>query len=287
MNKFSAPSIIVMLIMASPLFAKPITFGPVKGKPGESIRLVTHSESKDGTIVQRVDGEPSSGKIKIIRKRELHWTFREPEADGSRRGMVRVVRLSSSKSVNIDGQEKKSEDISPLTGKLFAMTKTPSGEWEFKLDGSFPLSKTRSDIEELKVYLKRKWFPDHAVNPGDSWEFDPTWVKMNIERDLGKALTIGTMTLRQVRRSANRSMTVIGVSIRSTGEGFRKDGKLAEGTVDLKGELVVNLDTMLDESLELEGTVTSNSQMVGDSKKVVLPVRMVATKTLFKGGGIP
>lgn len=78
--------------------------------------------------MQRVDGEPSSGKIKIIRKRELHWTFREPEADGSRRGMVRVVRLSSSKSVNIDGQEKKSEDISPLTGKLFAMTKTPSGE---------------------------------------------------------------------------------------------------------------------------------------------------------------
>ena len=82
-------------------------------------------------------------------------------------------------------------------------------------------------------------------------------------------------------------MTVLGVSIRSTGEGLRNDGKLAEGTVDLKGELVVNLDTMLDESLELEGTVTSNSQMVGDSKKVVLPVRMVATKTLFKGGGIP
>ncbi|MDE0834926.1 MAG: hypothetical protein OSA84_01080 [Akkermansiaceae bacterium] len=57
--------------------------------------------------------------------------------------------------------------------------------------------------------------------------------------------------------------------------------------MDLKGELVVNLDTMLDESLELEGTVSSYSQKVGDSKKLILPVRMVATKTLFKGGGIP
>ena len=287
MKRIFAPTAIAIFVMASPLLAAPITFGPVKGKPGESIRLVTHSESKGGTIEQRVEGTPSTGKISIARHRELHWTFRAPEADGSRRGMVKVVRLSSSTSVDINGKQENSEDISPLTGKMFAMNKTPKGEWAFKLDGSLPLSETRRDIEELKVYTKRKWFPEYGVNPGDSWEFDPAWIKMNVEKDLSKALTIGTMTLRQVRRSTTRSMAVIDISIRSTGEEFRKDGTLSEGAVDLKGQLIVNLDTMLDESLELEGTVTSSSKKVGDSTKVVLPIRMVATKTLFKGGGIP
>ena len=68
---------------------------------------------------------------------------------------------------------------------------------------------------------------------------------------------------------------------------MKADGTLSDGTVDLKGRMTVNLDNMLDESLELEGTVTSNSEKVENSTKVELPIRMIATKTLFKGGGIP
>lgn len=68
---------------------------------------------------------------------------------------------------------------------------------------------------------------------------------------------------------------------------MKADGTLSDGTVDLKGRMTVNLDNMLDESLELEGTVTSNSEKVENSTKVELPIRMIATKTLFKSGGIP
>jgi hypothetical protein len=103
--------------------------------------------------------------------------------------MVKAVRLSSSKTVKLDGKEEKSEDVSSLTGKLFTMTKAPAGEWEFKLDDSLPMADARADIDELKVYLQRQWFPEKPVEPGDSWEFDPTWVKMIIEKDLGDALT--------------------------------------------------------------------------------------------------
>ncbi len=265
------------------LGAEPITFGPVKGQPGESIRLVTSSESKGGTIERRVAGRPESGTITSSRERELHWTFRAPTADGSRRGVVRVVKMSTTSTATIGGKEDRENEVSPLTGKIFSMTKNPAGEWSFELDGSFPLARVRSEIEELKVYLKRDWYPAHEVDLGDSWEFDPAWVKMIIERDLSKAQTIGTMRLRQVRRSANRKTALIDVTIRSTGESFQADGSLLDGAVDLTGQVVVNLDTMLDESLELKGTITSTSRKGGDSTVVKMPITLVATKTFFKG----
>jgi hypothetical protein len=91
------------------------------------------------------------------------------------------------------------------------------------------------------------------------------------------------MTLGQVRRST----ATIEISIRSSGEGFQKDGSLTEASVDLKGKMVVNLDTMLDESLELEGTISKTNRKVKGTTKLSLPVRIIVTKTLFKGGGIP
>ena len=275
------------IITVSGVSANPITFAPVKVQPGESIRLVASSNAANGTITKWIGAEPRSGQIDMSRDKELHWTFRAPEADGTRRGMVKAVRLSSSETLKIGGQEEKSEYVSTLTGKLFTMTKPPVGEWEFKLDGAALGVDGRKDINELKSYLKRQWFPDHPVKTGDSWEFDPAWIKSVIERDLGDALTIGTMTLSEVRKSTTRSTATIGITIRSSGEGFQKDGSLSEASVDLKGKMVVNLETMLDESLELEGTVTKTTRETKDTTKVTLPVRIVVTKSLFKAGGAP
>lgn len=275
------------LVAIGGVSAAPITFGPVKAQPGESIRLVASSNAISGTITRWIGAKPKTGQIDISRDRELHWTFREPEADGTRRGLVKAVRLSSSETLKFGDQEEKSEHVSTLTGKLFTMTKPPTGEWEFKLDGGTLGVDGHKDIDELKSYLKREWFPDHPVKTGDSWEFDPAWIKSVIERDLGDALTIGTMTLSEVRKSATRSTATIGITIRSNGEGFQADGALSEASVDLKGKMVVNLETMLDESLELEGTVTKTTRETKDTTKVSLPVRIVVTKDLFKAGGNP
>ena len=268
---------------ANHLAAQPITFGPVKGKPGESIRLVTHSESEGGTIERRIEGRPESGTVSTKRERDLRWTFRVPAADGSRRGVVRVVKMSSVSTAKIGGEEEVVNDVSPLTGKIFSMAKSPAGKWSFELDGSFPLARVRSEIDELEVYLKRDWYPDHEVNLGDSWEFDPAWIKMIIERDLSKAQTIGTMRLRQVRRSANRNSALIDITILSTGEAFQADGSLLDGAVNLTGQVVVNLETMLDESLELKGTINTTSRKGGNTTVVKLPITLVATKSFFKG----
>lgn len=264
-----------------------ITFGPVRGQPGESVRLVTHSETSGGTIERTVAGKTINGTIAIIRDRELVWTFRAPATDGTRRGMVRVPKITTSSVVKIAGKEEKSTDSSPLTGKMFAMSKSPTGDWKFELDGSVPLTRVRQEIEELTVYLKRDWYPAREVNVGDSWEFDPAWVKMIIEKDLSKAQTIGTMRLRQIRHAETRQIAVIDVTIRSTGADFHSDGSESGASIELTGQVTVNLDTMLDESLELKGTVISSSSKAGESTKAKLPVRLVATKSFIRDSPMP
>jgi hypothetical protein len=264
-----------------------ITFGPVRGKPGESVRLVTHSETPGGTIQRTIAGQASSGTISIIRDRELTWTFRNPAPDGSRRGMVSVSKLNTATKTVISGKEEKTNDSSPLTGKMFAMSKTATSDWKFELDGSVPLSRVQSEINELTVYLKRDWYPAKEVNVGDSWEFDPAWVKMVIEKDLSKAQTIGTMSLRQVRSSEKRKVALIDISIRSTGADFKSDGSQSSAAIELSGQVAVNLDTMLDESLELKGVITSSSSKPGESSKVKLPVRLTATKSFVRDTGLP
>jgi len=257
-----------------------ITFGPVRAQPGESVHLLTHTEAPGGTLQKTTNGKSNSGTITMSRDRDLVWTFRAPAADGTRRGMVRVNNLSTSTVTMMHGgKAEKTNDISPLNGKMFAMSKTPRGEWKFELDGSVPYSRIQTEIDELVIYLKRNWYPDREVNVGDSWEFDPAWVKMIIRKDLTNAQTIGTMKLRQVRTSANRRIAVIDITIHSTGADFQSDGSEAQASIELTGQTVVNLETMLDESLELKGTLTTSSNKDGQSTKVKLPLKVVANKS--------
>jgi hypothetical protein len=170
---------------------------------------------------------------------------------------------------------------------MFAMSKSPAGKWQFELDGSVPFTRVQNEIEELTFYLQREWFPKKELNVGDSWEFDPIWVKKLVEKDLTKAKTIGTMSLRQIRRSANNPTAVIDVAIHSSGADFRKDGTEATAKIELTGQVIVNLDTMLDESLTLKGTITTATDRVSEVTKVTLPISLTATKSFINDTAIP
>ena len=281
-----ATTAVALAGLLSPVAAG-VVFGPVRGQAGESVRLVSHSETTGGTISKTLNGRTSKGSISITRDRDLIWTFRTPGTDGTRKGMVKVADLTTTTKTQLDGKPEEITDTSPLKGKLFSMSKTTVGDWKFELDGSVPLTRVKHEIEELTHYLKRDWFPAKSVELGDSWEFDPAWVKAIIEKDLVKAKTIGTMRLRQVRRAVGRQLAIIDISIRSTGTDFRPDGTEAAATIDLTGQVTVNLDTMLDESLELSGTVTSSTDRVSEVNKVVLPVKLVVTKSFIRDGQIP
>ncbi|MES2920006.1 MAG: hypothetical protein V4819_00565 [Verrucomicrobiota bacterium] len=257
-----------------------IRFGPVLAGAGQSVRLVSHTTTLGATVKLEKDGRTSNGKIQYSRDRDLTWTFRNPAADGSLRGMVTVAKINTYATTTLDGKTEKSDEASPLNGKMFAMSKAVKGDWKFELDGSVPLKEIDSEISELTLYLKRQWYPHRTVKAGESWEFDPAWIRMLIQRDLKDAQTIGTMNLAQIIHSTDGSSAIIKVSVRSTGSDFRPDGTESAAQIELSGQVVVNLKTMLDESLELKGTVISRTGKPGETRTVTLPVHLEVTKTL-------
>ncbi len=260
-----------------------ITFGPVRAQPGESVRLVTHSETPGGTVQRTTDGKTQNGTLAITRDRELIWTFRQPMPDGTRRGMVKVPKITTRTVTKINGKEEVTADNSPLNGKMFSMSKSPAGDWKFELDGSVPLTRIQHEIDELTVYLKRDWYPaGRELNVGDSWEFDPAWVKTIIGKDFKNAQTIGTMRVRQVRHAEKRQLAILDVTIASSGAEFRSDGSTTEASVNLKGQVTVNLETMLDEELLLDGTVTTSTSGNGETSKLKLPLRLTARKSFVR-----
>ena len=265
---------------SGPLARADIRFGPVLAGAGQSVRVTTHTTTLNGTIQVETDGRVSNGKIQYSRDRDLTWTFRDPSSNGDLRGMVSVAKITTLSTATIDGKTENSDESSPLNGKMFGMSKPVNGDWKFELDGSVPMRQVDKEISELSVYLKRKWYPQRSVNPGESWEFDPAWIRMLIERDLANSQTIGTMNLRQIRHTTAGDSAVINVSIRSTGGDFRSDGTESAAQIELSGEMVVDLKTMLDESLDLKGTVVSRTGKPGNSRTVTLPVHLEVFKKL-------
>lgn len=259
-----------------------IIIGPVRGQPGESVRLVTFSETKGDTVQKNILGKSITDPFEIIRERDIVWTFRAPAADGTRRGMVRVPKITTITKSLVGGKEQKITEKSPLVGKIFSMSKTPTADWKFELDGSVPLTRVQKEINELTVYLKRDWYPNRDLNVGDSWEFDPTWVRMLIDSEMSQTKTIATMRLRQVRTAEKRRVAVIDVSIQTSGGIFRSDGSQTNATVELTGEVIVNLETMLDELLELKGTISSVYIKGAESTKAKRSLRLLATKSFIK-----
>jgi hypothetical protein len=272
----------LLALAATPATAQ-VVFGSLVTTPGQRVQMVSKTTTEGGTVELILDGRTRNGTIQYSRNRELSWTFRDPEPDGTRRGMVSVAKIETYSSATIDGISERSDDLSPLNGRLFAMSRPPGGDWKFELDGSLPQQRVKGEIAELTTYINRKWYPQRPVSVGDSWEFDPSWIRMLIERDLPQAQTVGTMSLRSTRNSAARHIAIIDVSIRSTGAGFRADGTESSAQVTLKGESVVNLRTMLEESLELKGTVvTRNRSADGTRRTVTLPVTLTVTKTIVR-----
>lgn len=285
-SRFTATAVVLAALLGN-ASAAGITFKPLRAQPGQSIRLVTHSETRDGTIQQSLEGKAGTSQIEIHRDRELVWTFRDPLPDGTIRGMVRVKRIATTTKTTINSTVQDNTETSPLTGKMFSMSKTPTGPWNFRLDGSVPHARMRIEIESLETYLKRKWFPERQVELGDTWEFSPDWIKSIIRADLKQAQTVGTMRLRQIRRTQSGEYAVVDVSIRSTGGEFSADGTESTGAVKLDGEIIVNLRTMLDESLELKGSIISTTGTATQATKVTLPITLTAKKSFVNGTAFP
>lgn len=271
----------ILLLLAGTLLPSgaQVIFHPPVPQPGKSIRLTSLSETPGGKYTRtNLDGE-SSGALTITGSRDLVWTMREPEADGTRRGMLHVKEIATRTVTQIGGKQELGEQTSPLNGRMLALTRPPGGEWKLDPGNAVPTKEILTELEELGFYLKRSWFPPRAVVVGDSWEFDPAWVKYLIHRDVHKAQVIGVMKLRQLRNTGDGRSAMVDFTISGAGEELRADGTKATAKLELKGHVVVNLQTMLEEVLEATGTLESSIGKAIESTTTTLPIQLRVTRS--------
>jgi hypothetical protein len=261
-----------------------VKLGKVKLKAGQRVRLTVRSEAENGRLETRGPDGNSAAVMKVLRERDIVWTMMNRAADGSPRVMVRIPKFVTISTLIVNGVPDVRTVASPLTGKLVEATRKPDGTWTFLSDGSPIGEMAKEETSELAAYQSSQWFPDRMVEVGESWEFEPKWIKLVLQRDLRDALVVGTMTLREVRRTMASQTAVVNMIIRSSGSKTDKEFRETTATVDLKGQAVIDLKTMLYESLELVGTFRSQ---VSDGAKrtiVTLPLTMAARQQLVGGG---
>ena len=82
-------------------------------------------------------------------------------------------------------------------------------------------------------------------------------------------------------------MAIINISVRSTEAKLHSGASSGQGTVDLSGQVTINLDTILNDSLELNGTVTNSARKGGETTHMTLSSRLLATKSFVRGSSFP
>jgi hypothetical protein len=261
-----------------------VVFGKPKLSPGQRVRLKVLSEAKGGSLETRGPDGNSSARMDVVREREIVWTIMNPAPEGMPRVMVRIPKFVTISTLTINGVPDVRTTASPLIGKLVEATKKKDGSWVFVSDGSPIGGKAKEETRELAAYQNSDWFPDREVQVGESWEFEPRWIKLVLQRDLRDALVVGSMTLREVRRTMSAQSAVVDMIIRSSGTKTDEQFRETTASLELKGRAVVNLKTMLYESLELAGNY--RSQVSDGAKRTILslPLRMTASQRLESGG---
>ena len=261
-----------------------VTFGPPRLEPGQTVRLLVQSEVRKGTIESSSPSGLTSGSIQILRDRDLLFTVQRPAADGSPRAMLRVPRFESTTTIDLGGAPDTTTERSPLAGMQLAAVRDAGGSWIFTGNGRPIGDQAKTELEELNAYQSRKWFPERELQIGDSWEFDPAWLRLVVQRDLRDAQMVGTMKLRQVRRTRIAQTAIVDLSVESSGAKTDLGGRSTGATVSLHGEARIDLATMLDEAVELTGTIDMQSHDGGKRTTFHLPIRMTATKTIERPG---
>ncbi len=264
-----------------------VRFGPPNVAAGQRIRMVARTVSADATVETRSPEANTRAAMDYRREREVVWTLQQPAPDGAPRLMVRIPRFVTVSTLVVNNRPDVRTRISPLTDKLLAATRDKEGKWVFTTDGRVLGPRDEEVVEELAAYQDRAWFPDHEVQVGQSWEFDPRWIKLVVQRDLRDALAVGTMTLREIRRTRTAQTAVLDVAVHSSGTTTTAAYRETSATVDLKGRAVVNLLTMLDESLEIGGVVHSETSDGSRRTIVNLPLQLTVTKKLEPGAATP
>lgn len=266
------------LSLIAPAAAAPLlTLRPYAQPSGQTLRIQTTTTSKGGRIIVEGHGEKAEGTTRLHRTRTLE---RRTAEDGTTVHYT-IIKDSSESSNELNLPTRPGSQTSALTGKTAAGFRDSTGHWHLYLPGKTPTSVQATELAELGSLENRRWFADRPVKIGESWEIDPSFLRRLLLRDPGTASLEATVTLTTVRNIAGTDTAVLTLKIQSVATQRDTPNAPSEtATLNATGTLLVSLDTMLDRSLIIEGSLLSTSRANGTLTTLVLPFRSQTIRSL-------
>jgi hypothetical protein len=261
-----------------------VVLRPHHPTPGETIRITTTTTARNGAITVREGANQRTGTIEISRKRIIDQRL---AGTGAKQKLTfRVLSDDISTTTRLAGSPPETKLKSgPLSGLTATGMRDATKRWKFFLADTATDTARTTALAALEAYANRRWFPPRAVPVGTTWPIDPGFIRHIVARDLGKTPLEATMTLREVRKDPENpnapGIAVLDCKIATRGHQKENAARPESGAiVSLAGTLEIDLATMLDQHLLLEGTLTTFASKDGTTTTVHLPVRMEATKKI-------
>lgn len=248
--------------------------------PTLGLRIVTSTVAKGGEAKTTGAGIPVTQKIDITRKRHIERTMLN-DALG---GVVSYRILQDSITTAINGKpERKTGSLEAKTPKA---RKNGAGNWTFSLEGT-ALGDAAEDLEMLGAFENRKWLPGRKIAIGESWNFNPTFIRRSLQRDIENPQVSGVMKLREVGTAPDGTrQAVIDCFIHGGGSNPLAGGGTVTAETGLVGNLTVNLDQPGRMRLYLNGKLATGVTKPGDSAVVKMPLNLtVKINPIPKLGG--
>lgn len=243
-----------------------------KAKPGETMRIDVDSRSGKGSLhVEDRDGG-HDGQVNIEWVQKLDRT--EYVDGGVRKLRYRVLADRVVTTVQMEGKKNVTTKVNPLVGETVEGMQDSLGQWRLFLDHLSGTEQARM-LEELETYESRQWFVAAPVRVGDTWQFQPSFMKHLMERDLKGAELDATMKLESIEVQDTVPVAKLGFTILSKGAKAQADASMF-----LKGSVIVDLNTMLDIHTQMDGFLHSEAEHGGVLTKVKIPLHFTVKQSI-------
>lgn len=253
-------------------------FSSFQQPAGETIEIRSVSHSKDGTVEIIRDGVVQKGSISIKRTRLIQRHHSSEQ--GAAKISYKVLSDQSSTTTNLAGQKDEQIANGELVGHTVFGLRDKQQLWRLFLDGNIANGKQAIEIAELEAYENRQWFPEQPVKLGQSWPIQPGFIRHLIERDLAKSDTKASMTFSAVKQINGQEMAIL--SFQADTVGLEKKpitDKNSSAAISVSGTLHIDMKTMLDTFLSVEGVLTTHVNQMGQSTRITLPIKSTMTKS--------
>jgi len=184
------------------------------------------------------------------------------------------------RKIKIGTKLNESTDRGALVGQIVYGFRDELHHWRLFLKGRTATKRQAVELIEIESYENRRLFQASPVKVGDTWSFEPGFVRNFIERDLGPAYIDAKMTLKSVETIDGEPTAVLSFTIQTNARKAIDNSRISSAIIDLHGTLYVSLTTMLDKKMTMAGTVTTTTRQNGITSTIASPVTYIVTKTI-------